>query len=701
MTVSHAKTSVLVGLFAVLANPVFAQTSAPATAAPIDTSRDASFLPPATGLQSEPASPPPVQLPTIQPATLSPSSIQAVPVTPAPLTPAPVIITAPTPAATPVAPAPTVITPAPTVAATPVAPAPSQIPSQAPAIVAPPTAAAPTASGIPLPAAAPAVQPLPSAIAKPVEAAPIGNIDPESIGLMSKAEGDLGADIWKSTPRVLVVKLFQSLNLPTLSKTLNNLAKRLLLTTASVPEGAADTGQSLTSMRVEKLLMVGDAADAWKLAMMAKSEQIDEITLRMVAEAALISPQRDDVCAKLPEIVTNHNGVEWQKLMLVCQLRANDTKAAQLTLDLLHAQNVKDEIFFFVAEKNILGGNKQLPRQLTPLKPLTLALLRQTDLPLPGEVYVHPDAALIVELLSARAREDVARIGLAERAAERGLISASDLAAVYRGTTFTPESIANAMNSPESGPRLHALLYQAALLEKTTPPRINAAIKYMQVVTPGLLNTAGAQILDEMIGNLTPGNEFNASSGTIAHIYVLAGKNEAALEWIKHAKHAAIGMPSVAAELNSFWPLAVLSGLESDGDYATDLGKWLDAYLKDTDGKNDAHARRDQASSILLLLDADGFAVSSETWAKVMDVPANDRRAMPPALFFERLKSASTSPRKGETIMLALDLAGNGNDVPVLSAVEIVRALRLSGLTADAAILARETANIILTPSKP
>ena len=49
-------------------------------------------------------------------------------------------------------------------------------------------------------------------------------------------------------------------------------------------------------------------------------------------------------------------------------------KPAQLSLDLLHTEDVKDETFFALAEKNI-SRRRALPRQLTPLKPLPLALL--------------------------------------------------------------------------------------------------------------------------------------------------------------------------------------------------------------------------------------------------------------------------------------------------------------------------------------
>lgn len=661
MTIFRAKNYLFL-CFLVIIAPALAQNPAPAS----DNGRDASFLPP-----SGPA----------------PAAVLTQPVATAPVNPTVPSVTLPTVAPPVSVPMPSVnapvstqsavIVPAPAVAVAPATP-----PSAAPAIVSPPAAT-------------------PAAVAKPVETANVAAIDSESIGLLNNSDGGLGADIWKGSNRALVTKLYTLINLPTASRTLNQLSHRLLLTTAAAPEGTTDGRQTLTSMRAEKLLALGDADAAWKLVTLAKPDQIDEITLRLVAEAALLGSQRDDVCAKLQDIVKTHNGADWQKLMLVCQLHANDTKAAQLTLDLLHAQNVKDDTYFFVAEKNIIGGNKQLPRQLTPVRPLTLALLRQTDLPLPGEIFVHPEASMIPTLLDAKAREEVTRIGLAERAAERGFIGGDELVKVYRSITFLPEVLANAANSSETGPRLHALLYQGALSEKKPQDRLSEIAKFITTSSPAMIQNAGGRVLAEMLGDIAPAPEVNPEAALIGYIYILAGKNDAALPWIKLAKTAAAASPLMAAQLGDIWPQMVFAGLVTESDFANDLPKWVETYVKNTDTKNDARARREQAGDILLLFEAAGYTVSNSVWLSVFDQPGLEKKIAPSTLFLERLRAASTSPRRGETVLLALAVAGNGNDISFISAVEIVRALRMTGLSADASLFARETANIILQPFKP
>ncbi|HEU0118745.1 MAG TPA: hypothetical protein VFR09_08950 [Alphaproteobacteria bacterium] len=751
MTISRANYWLLPLLIAV--SPALAQT----TAAPV--SRDASFAPvgSAAPVTIAPAAVPiasTAPIATTTPAAVVVAPVAAPAVVAAPITAAPVAVapvaapaialpqlTTPvasvapvvtTPAAVVTAPAvvaPAVVAPAVAVAPAASTSAPINImpPATAPiastvaapvgsAVTAPATAApvvvAPVGSGVaaPVGSAAPVIATIPAPvpvptntkpveIAKPVETAPIGTIDPQSIGLSGPNEGGLGATMWKGMPRAFVDKLLPGLSLPTSSATLNSLARRMMLTTAAVPEGQGGN-QSLTSMRIEKLVALGDAADAWKLASLAKPDQVDEIAWHAVAEAGLISPVREDVCAKLPDIVKAHTSAEWQKLTLICQLRAKDTKAAQLTIDLLHTQNVKDDVFFYIAEKDVMATGKQLPRQLTPMKPLTLALLRMTDLQLPGEVYTHADAPLIPELLQSRSHEEGARVGLAERSASRGLISASDLAAVYASVTFTPDALAAANSSPETGPRLHALLYQAALQEKSLQNRVNSVSKFIQFSDAALVNGPGAQVMVQMLGDIQSSDDTTHISGTIAHVYVLAGKGDKALEWLRAAKKNAVGLPPITVELQSFWPQAVLAGMESESDFTIDLGTWLDAYLKQGDPRSDGHAQRDQAANILLLLDAAGFTIPDEQWAKVMDTASFDRRVLPQPLLFERLRMAGTANRRGEAVLLATSL-GSGNDVSILSTIESVRALKQVGLTADAALLAREAAaNIMQPPQK-
>ncbi len=490
---------------------------------------------------------------------------------------------------------------------------------------------------------------------------------------------------------------------PTASPALNDLARRMLLSTAAVPAGASAVNRSLTSLRLEKLLALGAVSEAWQLALLAKDAHVDDAVLRQVTEAMLIGPDSKVVCDKMPEIMAGHSGGDWQKAQVVCQLRSGDMKASQLSLDLMREQQVKDEVFMTLASRNVLGGVKQLPRQLTPLRATSLALLRQVDLPLPPELFARPDAALIPELLQAKAADDKDRLALASRAAARGMIGSAQLAAVYGSVAFTPDNLANATGGGESGPRFEALLYQAARQETVPQKRVELVRKWAEAMDTASLCGAAGQLLAEQVATLPVTSDNNMFAATAARVMALAGKPDQALAWLKLAYGSASKLPEVAATLQNNWPLFVLSGLVTDAEYGQGLKGWLDAALTPAAGEDaekaaldskESRARRQKAGAVLLLLNAAGFAVPEEQWVRVAETAAESKRfAMPSPVLLERLRSAGVGNRRGEAVALSVLLAGGGAaDTPLFVITDAVRSLRQIGLTADALALARETA---------
>lgn len=561
-----------------------------------------------------------------------------------------------------------------------------------------------TIPAAPVPTSPP--QSAPIDLGEPVASEEIGTVDPDAMGLLTVSNGGLGAAMWNDTPRALVERLLPEMNLPTNSPALNGLARRMLLTAAAVPEGNAatdtETAQGLTSIRLEKLMALGHADDAWQLALLAKPGRIDEITMRSVTEAELIGPESKAICDRMPEIMaakskSENNTVEWQKALILCQLRTGDTKAAQLGLDLMREQKVKDDIFITLINRNLLGGSKQLPRNLTPLKTLNLALLRQIALPLPPELYARTEAYLIPDLLKAKAEDENARLALAERSAANGIIDAKQLAEVYSSGVFEASQITSALRSEETGAKLRSLLYQALSKEQSPQKISDLIVKFINSTDMSSLNGAMGQLLAGFIGSLQPSSDLNIFSPKAALIMALAGKPDKALAWFKLAKSASVSLPDVAMQLTHDWPLFVLSGLVTDVEYGQELKSWLNTVLKENN-----RANRQQAGEVLLLFGAVGFAVPDEASAKVADVSADGKRmVMPSPILQDRLRTSGTEKRKGEAVMLGILLAGNGStDTPLIVTLDTIKSLRLAGLTSDAQALARETATSELKITK-
>ncbi len=605
------------------------------------------------------------------------------PVISVPVLAVPVSSAVPVPDAPPIAAVPAVIvpTPAPVVAVSaPVAPASI---ATAP-ILSPPAASVPSASvpvGTTTVTAAPilvsAVTTAPTAtdaLAKPVPA-PLPVVSAETVSV--KNSETLGADVWKGTPRATADILLANAA-PTQSALLNNLMRRLLLTAATPPEGDSAATQSLTSMRIAKLIAFGDGNNAWTLSQSADAKLVDDDTFRLAAENALMGDS--NVCAAADNFTKARGGVDWQKLQITCQLRTKDSKSAQVALDVMRTQSVRDTVFLEIADRDILADGKKLPSQLTPLTPPAVGLMQIANLNLPSELYTRPDASVMAALLRLPAQQDVAKLALAEKAATRGIISDKEVGAVYHAVNFMPDVLKDPLSSNETGLRLHALLYRASENEQDAGKRISYAVRFAQSASPVFLNNAGG-VAAMILGNAKPENAHITDAVDVAAIYMMASRADSASEWYKLAQSDARN----AEPLVALWPQFMLAGVASENDF----GKWLAFATKD-----DNHDTRDAAASVLLLMDAAGFPVPDTAWAKVMESPVVERKISVSPVLLDRLQVAGANGRRAESILLAVDMAGN-DVISVPKSVAIIRALRFAGLKAEASMFARQAIGML------
>ena len=89
----------------------------------------------------------------------------------------------------------------------------------------------------------------------------LGGLNPASIGTLTGANGGLGTDMWQGTSPDRIQTLLEILPVPQTSPVLQKLYRRLLLTSAAIPQGQAQPTE-LIRLRLEKLLAAGLVTDA-------------------------------------------------------------------------------------------------------------------------------------------------------------------------------------------------------------------------------------------------------------------------------------------------------------------------------------------------------------------------------------------------------------------------------------------------------
>lgn len=288
--------------------------TAPIAAGPIAApplSPPANPPPPSVAPVAEPTAPPPTTAdqPPPRAASLAAPSVAA---SPAPVT-APPASSAPPEAGEP-----------PLVQSPPVAPSePAPAPSVAPA---PPPASSQPAAALPAPIdqGSPLAATIPPAA--PVLVQPLETLDLFSSG----RDTGLGGELWKGSSATIARAVIPTLADKPMSPAAVGLARRVLATAATAPDGAgSDT--DLAAARVRALLALGDAPGVDAILERTPGVANNAALSRIAAEAALITDQPDKACRIGDGLSTGREALYWLRLRAYCQARQGKGAEAQLT----------------------------------------------------------------------------------------------------------------------------------------------------------------------------------------------------------------------------------------------------------------------------------------------------------------------------------------------------------------------------------
>jgi len=257
----------------------------------------------------------------------------------------------------------------------------------------------------------------------------LGALNPESLGILDRDHGGLGADAWAGSDRLAVEALLRDLPGDLASPTLHGLATRLLLSSARAPAArsaaaqptmadavaAAQTSDFLR-LRAEGLYRLGDLDGLNRLLALVPQHVDDPWLAEARVDGLLLAGRDGDACAQIPAGLARYpQELYWTKAQVFCQFAAGQTDQAMLGLDLLREQAPDGDPAFFAAANMLIAGQGSA-LSAGDLTPLTLAKLRKAGGSLPAASVEAADprrpprgAVRRPALLSARARHGTRR----------------------------------------------------------------------------------------------------------------------------------------------------------------------------------------------------------------------------------------------------------------------------------------------------
>ncbi len=530
----------------------------------------------------------------------------------------------------------------------------------------------------------------------------LGAIDPSAVGILDDQEGGLGLDMWASSERALIERILPRLPVQTRSPVMQDLARRLLLTRAAVPEGPS-TVPSLLGLRVERLTAAGLLDKAGELLGLAGAgdEELAIATARL--DALLLAGNVGAACAAANDLLRRDDDPRWLKIVAFCRQLNGDEAGAALALDIMSEQGQDDPAYVALFDLVSGFGGPKAIEGMDRLSLLSLSMLRAAgELPPPAAI-ASADSMLFQAILDLPGLDLDTRLEVAERAEMAGVISAAELAEIYGAVAFAPNQLANALSTAADypGPRANALLYQVAARQKIAAVRAEILQTAWRLAEAGGKLATVARVHLDAIRSIEPSSELEWLAAAAARALLLGGDVERAESWLEVLRQgddvaATDSMDGVTAGapgqepvlLADLWPLFALAGAANSRVWPNDpLHAWWDSLATVPISERAGHA-----NLVLTLLQAFETEIPEIMWQQVMDGPLSELAPMPAPPLWRGLATAAAGGRVGETVLFALlvlDTPGPAGAHPVVLS-SVILALRAIGLEADARRIALE-----------
>jgi hypothetical protein len=531
----------------------------------------------------------------------------------------------------------------------------------------------------PPPGAGPAIPETasPPAPAQPVDetikATPLAPVDAAWIGTLSDTARPLPQSMWQGTPRTLVAAALP-LVAPSTSPTLQDLARRLLLSNAIAPAGQDEPDHpALAALRVDRLMALGEVGGALAvLETLPSTLRTDELDRRRV-ELRFAANDAESGCREVQNSIARYQSLWWDRALIACQALAGDQAKASLGLDLLHEQKAPPDTGFD-ALVHALGGRAVKLDKLARPTPMLMTLLAAAKMALPADAVAAADLTSLRGWVGNEAVPPIQRLAAAERAAMLGAIPPEALADLYAKVEFKPEELGAAITQSKAPatPRDRALLYQVARDDPAAGIRATALGALLTEAKKHGAFLATARVVGPILTELPPGRDLGAFAADAARALYAAGRPAAAAPWL------ALVEPGTAPLLVS------LSRLATENPARTGPDK--------SDGKSVVVAPAAQMTLALALSTAFEGTDDPGAWAPFV-AGAHDG-SLPSAAIWLDQQQAAAGRRVGETVLTTLILARAGDNLssePIVLA-RVVAGLKAVHLDGEARALALEAA---------
>jgi len=511
----------------------------------------------------------------------------------------------------------------------------------------------------------------------------LGGLDAASIGTLGVANGGFGAGMWRGTAPERVVTLLKFLPTASHSPQAQDLARRLLLTAAAIPQGL-ENPTKLVQLRLDKLQAAGRVPDASALLAQLPPAVLNAELAKTRANLQLLQDQNAEACKQVPAEKRRSNDNFWTKLEVFCHVVDGNFERAELGATLLEEGQEDDGAFFTLFDR-LAGGKSELAAGETLITPLHFAMMRQGGLAVPYELASKAGYDILWALATDKTAEKNARLLAAFASLDAGSIGPT-----LSRQLITEEAFEEAV---ESGIGQIAALYRALAAEKDPERKIGILQNLWAAGTANGTYFPAAKLslpALEMIPATPQDEGFDLDA---LRLFLAEGDITNAQNWERQARRGALRGTNEEREAARKRITRVDAYMLVSG--APGIARWnaanfdLMAFADNSNLDKGANA-----GFLLTVLEEFGETVPDSLWSQALNLGQVPRSSFSNLVIEKNMTLASEAGRMGETVALALTVLGTDGPSAVATSTlaTVLSSLKRVGLEEEARLLALEAA---------
>lgn len=518
----------------------------------------------------------------------------------------------------------------------------------------------------------------------------LGGLDLDSIGTLSPGQGGLGYDMWRQSSLQDIFSLIKQMPVSYSSAVGNNLAKRLLLSSAGRPldDKPLQSEQSLLSLRLEKLAELGAYTDLDNLFQRIPTRSDNEQQARYRSDSLLMTGKNGDACQVIQGMSATGKDSYWIRGMVYCHFLQKQVDQALLSLDLLRETGEESDPLFEELALAASGANiKFSGKSAGRVEPIHWALATLSGSQLSEELDNFLNPGVRNALIQDEGYPLERRVYAAEAAVTSGVLSPDELVNLYSGYAFEPEEIDAVVGGQinREGPALRALFLQASQLQAVPAARAEIVKAALDQAGEDGTSFLMSRVIADLVSEIPHSSDLTWFALPAGRTLYLAGQRERADAWLLLARQYMLSEETAAANLTALWPYARLSGMEGGERYGT-LKGWASAQ---------SGIGPEVLNQQLVMLRSCMQALGEDTrlsWGELASLEIASPGLAPSAALLYALKDAQNGGRLAEVVLLSLIILGEEGpgDTHSLALGGVVEALYSVGLQDEARSLAIE-----------